>query len=256
MLNALRPLFARLLRPVGEALARTPITPNMITATGTVGVAIGALWLFPTGHLFAGTLVCSGFAVFDMLDGLLARVKGTSGPWGAFLDSTLDRIGDSAVFGGLAIYLTRDHQPVLACVALYCLVAGSMVSYARARAEGIGVRADVGVAERSDRLLLILVVACLTGLGVPFVLAIGLWVLAVASTVTFVQRVLVVRKAVGPGAAPRPAPQAAAGAAGGAAGPGNGPGPGPGAAGNGGPGAGPAPAVRDPGDGGARKDKA
>ncbi|HEY8043261.1 MAG TPA: CDP-alcohol phosphatidyltransferase family protein [Streptosporangiaceae bacterium] len=256
MLKALRPLLARLLRPVGEALARTPITPNMITAIGTVGVAIGALWLFPTGHLFAGTLVCWGFAMFDMLDGLLARVKGTSGPWGAFLDSTLDRIGDSAVFGGLAIYLTRDHQPVLACVALFCLVAGSMVSYARARAEGIGVRADVGVAERSERLVLVLVVTGLTGLGVPFVLAIGLWVLAVASTVTFVQRVLVVRKAVGPGAAPRPAPQAAAGAAGPAGGPGPGPGPGPGAAGNGGPGAGPATAVRDPGDGGARKDKA
>ena len=152
MLNALRPFFARLLRPVGEALARTPITPNMITAIGTVGVAVGALWLFPTGHLFAGTLVCWGFAMFDMLDGLLARIKGTSGAWGAFLDSTLDRIGDSAVFGGLAIYLARDHQPVLACVALFCLVAGSMVSYARARAEGIGVRADVGVAERSERL--------------------------------------------------------------------------------------------------------
>jgi CDP-diacylglycerol--glycerol-3-phosphate 3-phosphatidyltransferase len=118
------------------------------------------------------------------------------------------------------------------------------------------VRADVGVAERSERLVLVLVVTGLTGLGVPFVLAIGLWVLAVASTVTFVQRVLVVRKAVGPGAAPRPAPQAAAGAAGPAGGPGPGPGPGPGAAGNGGPGAGPATAVRDPGDGGARKDKA
>ena len=132
-----------------------------------------------------------------------------------------------------------------------------MVSYARARAEGVGVRADVGVAERSERLLLVLVAAGLTGLGVPFVLAIGLWVLAVASTVTFVQRVLVVRKAVGPGAAAQPAPQAAAGAggpAGGAAGPATGPGPG--AAGNGGPGAGPATAVRDPGDGGARKDKA
>ncbi len=265
MLNALRPLFARLLRPVGEALARTRITPNMITATGTVGVAIGALWLFPTGHLFAGTLVCWGFAMFDMLDGLLARIKGTSGSWGAFLDSTLDRIGDSAVFGGLAIYLARDHQPVLACVALFCLVAGSMVSYARARAEGIGVRADVGVAERSERLLLILVVAGLTGLGVPFVLAIGLWVLAVASTVTFVQRVLVVRKAVGPGAAPQPAAGAAAGRRGpaGGAGPGgvvNGApgasGPGNGGTGNGVPGAGPAAAVRDPGDDGARKDKA
>jgi len=198
MLNALRPMFARLLTPLGGALARTPITPNMITAAGTVGVMIGALWLFPLGHLFAGTLVCWGFAMFDMLDGLLARLKGTTGSWGAFLDSTLDRIADAAVFAGLAIWLARDHQPVLAGVALYCLVAGGMVSYARARAEGIGVRADVGVAERSERLLVALVAAGLTGLGVPFVLAIGLWAVAAASTVTFAQRVLVVRKAVGP----------------------------------------------------------
>ena len=199
MLNALRPLFARLLTPLGEALARTPVTPNMVTVTGTLGVAVGALWLFPTGHLFAGTLVCWGFAMFDMLDGLLARVKGSSGPWGAFLDSTLDRVGDAAVFSGLAIYLARGHQWGLAGVALYCLVAGNLVSYARARAEGLGVKADVGVAERSERLLVALVAAGLTGLGVPFVLAIGLWAVALGSTVTFGQRVYVVHKAVGPG---------------------------------------------------------
>ncbi len=200
MLNALRPLFARLLTPVGEALARTPVTPNAITVTGTVGVAAGALWLFPTGHLFAGTLVCGVFAMADMLDGLLARVKGTTGPWGAFLDSTLDRIGDAAVFTGLAIWLARSgHQQPLAVVTLYCLVSGLMVSYARARAEGLGVKADVGVAERSERLLIILVSIGLTGLGVPYVLPIGLWSLAVLSTITFAQRVLVVRRAVGPG---------------------------------------------------------
>ncbi len=199
MLNALRPLFAKLLTPLGRVLAGTPVTPNMVTVAGTLGVAVGALWLFPTGHLFAGTLVCWGFAMFDMLDGLLARVKGTSGAWGAFLDSTLDRVGDAAVFSGLAIWLARGgHQWGLAGVALYCLVAGNMVSYARARAEGLGVKADVGVAERSERLLVALVAAGLTGLGVPFVLAIGLWAVAVGSTVTFGQRVWVVRKAVGP----------------------------------------------------------
>ncbi len=201
MLNALRPFFARLLTPVGEALARTRVTPNMITVAGTLGVAAGALALFPTGHLFVGTLVCWGFAMFDMLDGLLARMKGTSGSWGAFLDSTLDRIGDAAVFAGLAIWLARSHQPVLGGVALYCLVAGGMVSYARAKAEGLGLRADVGVAERSERLVVALVAAGLTGLGVPFVLAIGLWLVAAGATVTFAQRVLVVRKAVGPGRA-------------------------------------------------------
>jgi CDP-diacylglycerol--glycerol-3-phosphate 3-phosphatidyltransferase len=226
MLNALRPMFARLLTPLGEALARTRITPNAITMTGTLGVAAGALALFPTGHLFAGTLVCWGFAMFDMLDGLLARLKGTTGPWGAFLDSTLDRIGDAAVFGGLAIWLARGgHQALLGGVSLYCLVAGGMVSYSRAKAEGLGVRADVGVAERSERLLVALVAAGLTGLGVPYVLPIGLWAVAVASTVTFVQRVLVVRKAVGPGAAGSPG------------------------------GDGPA-VVGDPGAGGARKDNA
>lgn len=201
MLNALRPLFAKLLTPLGQALARTPVTPNMVTVTGTLGVAAGALWLFPTGHLFAGTLVCWGFAMFDMLDGLLARVKGSSGPWGAFLDSTLDRVGDAAVFSGLAIWLARGgggHQWGLAGVALYCLVAGNMVSYARARAEGLGVKADVGIAERSERLLVALVAAGLTGLGVPFVLAIGLWAVALGSTITFGQRVWVVHKAVGP----------------------------------------------------------
>ena len=185
---------------VNTAIVALRITPNMVTLAGTLGVAVGALWLFPIGHLFAGTLVCWGFAMFDMLDGLLARVKGSSGPWGAFLDSTLDRVGDAAVFSGLAIYLARGHQWGLAGVALYCLVAGNLVSYARARAEGLGVKADVGVAERSERLLVALVAAGLAGLGVPFVLAIGLWAVALGSTVTFGQRVYVVRKAVGPGA--------------------------------------------------------
>lgn len=198
MLNALRPFFTRLLTPVGRALARTPVTPNMITLIGTAGVSAGALWLFPIGQLFAGALVCTGFVFADMLDGVLARMKGTSGSWGAFLDSTLDRIGDAAVFAGLAIWLARSHQGGLALVTLYCLVAGGLVSYARARAEGLGLRADVGIAERSERLLIALTAAGLTGLGVPFVLAIGMWALAVLTTVTFGQRVLAVRVAVGP----------------------------------------------------------
>ncbi len=201
MLNALRPLIARLLKPVGEALARTPVTPNAITITGTAGVVVGALWLFPTGHLFAGTMVCTAFVLADMLDGALARVKGTSGAWGAFLDSTLDRIGDAAVFAGLTIWLARTGQRPLALVTLFCLVTGGLVSYAKARAEGLGLRCDVGIAERTERLLIVLVSAGLSGLGVPFVLAIGLWALAVLSTITFGQRVLAVRAAAAAGRA-------------------------------------------------------
>jgi CDP-diacylglycerol---glycerol-3-phosphate 3-phosphatidyltransferase len=197
MLNLLRPALNRLLTPIGEALARTPVTPNAITVTGTVGVAAAALWLLPTGHLFAGAAVCTVF----VLDGTLARVTGTTGPWGAFLDSTLDRVGDAAIFAGLAAWLARGgRQPALAGVTVYCLVAGAMVSYARARAEGLGVRADVGLAERSERIIIILLSTGLSGLGVPYVLPVGLWALAALSTVTFGQRVLVVRRAVGPGA--------------------------------------------------------
>ncbi len=201
-MKLLRPGLTRLLTPVGQALARTPVTPNAITITGTAGVVAGALWLFPTGHLFAGTMVCTGFVLADMLDGVLARVKGTSGAWGAFLDSTLDRIADAAVFAGLAIWLARTGQGVLAGVALFCLVAGGLVSYAKARAEGLGVSCDVGIAERTERLLIGLVAAGLAGLGVPYVLAVGLWTLAALSLVTFGQRVFAVRGEVGPGSHP------------------------------------------------------
>ena len=110
MLNVLRPALSRVLTPVAEMLARTPVTPNSLTIIGTAGVVAGALWLFPIGHLFAGTMVCTFFVLADMLDGVLARVKGTSGAFGAFLDSTLDRIADAAVFAGLTIYLVRTRQ--------------------------------------------------------------------------------------------------------------------------------------------------
>ena len=130
-----------------------------------------------------------------MFDGALARVKGTSGKFGAFLDSTLDRVADAAVFSGLAAYyVLGGHSRLMAGVALFCLVAGALVSYAKARAEGLGLRCDVGLAERTERLLIALVAAGLAGLGVPYVLSAGLWVLAVASAITFGQRVLAVRK--------------------------------------------------------------
>jgi CDP-diacylglycerol---glycerol-3-phosphate 3-phosphatidyltransferase len=196
MLNALRPAIARLLTPVGELLARTPITPNAITVIGALGASAGALALFPTGHLFAGTMVCTGFVLADMLDGALARIKGTSGKWGAFLDSTLDRVADASIFGGLTMwFILGGNNKLLAGLTLFCLVAGALVSYAKARAEGLGLRCDVGIAERSERLLIGLVATGLAGLGVPYVLPVGLWLLAAASVVTFGQRVVTVHRA-------------------------------------------------------------
>ena len=214
MLKVLKPGLARLLRPAGEALARTPLTPNMLTVIGACGVSAGALSLFPTGHLFVGTVVCTAFVLTDMLDGALARAQGSSGTFGAFLDSTLDRVGDAAIFGGIAIWLaTGGHDGLLAMVALFCLVVGGLVSYAKARAEGLGLRCDVGIAERTERLLIGLVAIGLSGLGVPYVLSAGLWILAGLSTITFGQRVLAVRRATARAGA-QPVPGSSADSAG------------------------------------------
>ncbi len=216
MLKVLRPALGRLLTPVGQALARTPITPNALTIVGTIGMSASALIFFPTGHLFVGVVVCTLFVFSDMLDGTLARIKGTTGKFGAFLDSTLDRVADAAVFGGLAIYFVRGgNDRVLAAVSLFCLVAGSMVSYAKARAESLGLTCDVGFAERTERLLIGLVAAGLAGLGVPYVLPVGLWLLAAVSAFTFGQRVLAARRSAADLAAGAPPAAGADGAPGG-----------------------------------------
>ena len=188
MLNTLRPAMARLLTPVGEALARTPVTPNMLTVAGTVGVSASALALFPIGELFPGAFICTVFVFTDMLDGLLARIKGSSGKFGAFLDSTLDRVADAAIFGGMTLWFAKTNHP-MAAVAVYCLAIGFLVSYSKARAEGLGLHCANGLIERPERMLIGLTSIGLSGLGVPYILDIGLWALAALSTVTLGQRV-------------------------------------------------------------------
>jgi CDP-diacylglycerol--glycerol-3-phosphate 3-phosphatidyltransferase len=193
MLNRLRPALSHIVTPIGKALAKIGATPNVITVTGTVGVSVGALAFYPRGELFWGTIFITCFVFFDMFDGAVARITGNTGRWGAFLDSTMDRIGDAAVFSGLVIWLTRGGDNMfLACLALYCLGAGVVISYAKARAEGLGMTCDVGVAERPERLVISLVAIGLSGLGVPYALTTGLVLLTVLSTITIVQRFVVV----------------------------------------------------------------
>jgi CDP-diacylglycerol---glycerol-3-phosphate 3-phosphatidyltransferase len=188
MLNFLRPFFVRLFRPLIQALARTPVTPNMITVFGTLGVAAASLSMMPLGWLFPGAATATVFIFTDMLDGQLARIKGDSGKYGAFLDSTMDRFGDAAIFGGIIIWFIRSHQPVLAVVALFCLAGGLCVSYVKARAEGLGLNANVGLIERPERVLIALVAIGVEGLGLPFILAVGMWALAAGTAWTLAQR--------------------------------------------------------------------
>jgi CDP-diacylglycerol--glycerol-3-phosphate 3-phosphatidyltransferase/CDP-diacylglycerol--inositol 3-phosphatidyltransferase len=137
----------------------------------------------------------TAFVFSDLIDGHMARESGTSSRWGAFLDSTLDRIGDAAVFGGLVLWFAEGGDDrVLMSVALYCLVMGSVTSYARARAESLGMHAKGGIAERADRLVAVLVTTFFADvLDQQWLLALVLWALALATTITVVQRMLLVR---------------------------------------------------------------
>ena len=198
-----RPQINKAIEPIAKGIANLGITPDTLTIVGTIGVAGGALGFYPRGKFFVGTLVITAFVFSDLMDGAVARVTGSSGPWGAFLDSTLDRVGDGAVFGALALWYAGDGNSTTLCaVALYDLVAGVVTSYSKARAESLGMTANVGIAERSERLIAVLVLTGLSGLfDAPVLRAIALWGLAVATTITVVQRIVEVRRQTRPGSA-------------------------------------------------------
>ncbi|MCG8919219.1 CDP-alcohol phosphatidyltransferase family protein [Actinokineospora sp. PR83] len=197
MLNIFaRASVSRATDPVGAWLVRLGLTPNAMTLFGTAGAVAGALWLFPTGHLLAGTFVVWGFAMFDLIDGSMARALGGGTRFGAVLDASCDRLADGALFSAITWYLfTVVDHPVLAVAALLNLVLSQVVSYVKARAEASGLSADGGLVERAERLIITLVGTGLTGLGVPYAIDVALWLCAVGSVITVVQRLLAVRRA-------------------------------------------------------------
>jgi CDP-diacylglycerol--glycerol-3-phosphate 3-phosphatidyltransferase len=189
-----RAALSRVLDPLGAGLARAGVTPNAITVVGTVGTVAGALIFYPRGWFFVGTLVIWAFVMFDMVDGAVARVSGQVSVFGGVLDSSCDRVADAAVFATLAWYFADHGRRALLLAALLCLVLGSLTSYIRARAEAAGLDAKVGIAERAERLIIVLVGTGLTGspFGVPYVQAVALWLLVAASTITVGQRFVAV----------------------------------------------------------------
>src|SRR3954451_24305975 len=168
----------------------------MVTLTGTLGAIAGAVGLIATGHLFWGAFTVTVFVLLDMLDGALARARGGGSLYGAVLDSTGDRASDAAIFGALVWwYSGAGNNRLLVLLALVCLVLGVLTSYVKARAEGVGLSADVGIVERTERLILVLTGTGLTGLGVPYAVHVGLWVLLVGSVGTVGQRFAAVYRA-------------------------------------------------------------
>lgn len=199
-----RPVIAKVVAPIVPGLARIGVTANMVTVAGFLGALAGAVLLIARGHFFWGAVVVTAAVLLDLLDGALARASGGGTVFGAVLDSTLDRAADSAVFGALIWWFAGNgDNRLLVLLALLCLVLGVLTSYVKARAEGVGLSCDVGVVERTERLILVLVGIGLTGLGVPWALHVALWVLLAGSAVTVGQRLHAVRRgAAGRGLAP------------------------------------------------------
>lgn len=191
-----RGFFTALFSPLARFLLKAGVSPDAVTVVGTAGVVLGALILYPMGQLWWGSLLIAVFAMSDVVDGIMAREQGRSGPWGNFLDSTLDRLADGAIFAGVAIwFFIGGANNAIAIAAVACLVLGMVVSYARAKAESLGFYANVGIAERAERLISVLLVTGLTGLGLPpVVLLVTLVLLAAATAVTVVQRMAAVRE--------------------------------------------------------------
>jgi CDP-diacylglycerol--glycerol-3-phosphate 3-phosphatidyltransferase len=184
-----RAVVAYGVNPVARFLLRIGVTPNAVTVAGTVGVLIGS-YFGALGHLFWGTVIVTACALTDALDGTMARMRGGTGKFGALLDSSMDRLADGAVFGAVTYYLATEGIWWGVVAALISLVAGQVVSYVKARAQSLGLNADVGIAERLERLLIVGVGGLLGAAGLDWGLPAALCVLAALSLFTVFQRLV------------------------------------------------------------------
>lgn len=188
--------LSRVVAPVARSLLRAGLTPNAVTVLGTIGVLIGALGFGARGHLILGLVIVTLSAFTDMLDGAMARLRGGSTRFGGLLDSAMDRVADAAVFGAVTYWYAVTDRPRAAVAALLCLALGQVVSYVKARAEGLGFTCNVGLIERPERLVIVGIGGLLTGLSNNFDLPalrpgleIALWALAALSLYTIWQRI-------------------------------------------------------------------
>jgi CDP-diacylglycerol--glycerol-3-phosphate 3-phosphatidyltransferase len=192
--SAFKPAVNRFIEPIARLAIRARITPNAVTVGGTLGTALAAIYFYPRGDLFIGTLVIIFFALSDLFDGAIARLSETgASAWGGFLDSTCDRLTDSVILGSLVIYCILEDLAIYPVI-IATIVFGFLVPYIRAKAEAYGISCTVGIAERTERLIIALTAIGFHGLGVPYILAALMWLLLILSAVTAVQRIVVVHR--------------------------------------------------------------
>ena len=184
----------KIIDPIARSLIKMRISANVISIIGGIGASISALYFFPLGEFLIGVIAVTIFALFDLFDGTVARLsaKGSS-KWGAALDSTLDRISDSAILIGGYIYVQKNNDS-LSKYFLIALVSGFLVSYIKARAESLAIKCDGGVAERTERLIIILAAYGLFDLGISSAIEFGICLLTILSLITVAQRLVIVYK--------------------------------------------------------------
>ncbi len=193
--NRFKAPVTALITPSCRFLLRIGITANWLTFIGAIGSSISALYFFSRGDFFLGTILVSLFALSDLFDGTMARLseQGTT-KWGALIDSTLDRATDAAIYAGVISYAISSDNTNLALLALLALITGALIPYIRAKAESLGIACSVGIAERAERLIIILTATGLYGLGVNIALVGGLLLINIVGLITIVQRLLVVAR--------------------------------------------------------------
>ena len=193
--SALKPAVTKLINPVARAALRVGLTPNAVTTFGALGLIASVSYFYPREEFFIGTLFVCFFSLSDLFDGAMARISDQGASrWGAFLDSTIDRVTDSTILLGLIIALIGKEDP-LAYVALVTLVTGLLVPYIRAKAESLGIECSGGIAERTERLIIILCAIGFEGLHIDYALTIGIWLLAILGAITVLQRMAIVKAA-------------------------------------------------------------
>lgn len=191
-----RSVAAHVLDPIARVLLAMRLSASAVTILGAIGSIVVAVTCVAHGRFLLAAVLMFPLAGADAIDGTMARIANTQGPWGSFLDSATDRFTDGAIFAAIAWwFMTQDQQPI-AIAALVGMIAGFATSYIRAKAESLGVECKVGIAERPERVGGVMLGVFLAGIGFDVMLPVAVYVIAALSCITVAQRFAVVYRAL------------------------------------------------------------
>lgn len=182
--------------PIAKLLIKLKVSPDVITGVGVVATSLVSIFYIAQGKWLVGSILLFFVTSLDLLDGAMARLMNRESLWGAFLDSVMDRISDGVILGSLIYYFYSIQNTLFMVVTIWALIMSEVTSYARARAESVGLNGKVGIAERPERLAFVVWGTFLSSLGLTWFTPIMVWGLALVSTITVGQRIWHVRRQV------------------------------------------------------------